>query len=251
VSSEEFRVDVHVKILDQEVVDRAKARGLDALVYAPHFVRLPNVTAKAEAFSDEELRVFPAREIFTGSWRDRKHVLAVGLSDPVPDFITLDGAMRELDRQDAAALAPHPEFLNVSLDEADLRAYDLDAVEVYNPKQLARQNRRSVELARETGLPGFTSSYAHLHDTVGEAWTAFEEPVADAAGLATLFRERAPRRVRHRQGFTHRARCALESAHLVYENTWGKIDRILLSAMEATHPGHIAYDGRFDDVRVY
>ncbi|PSP39031.1 metal-dependent phosphoesterase, partial [Halobacteriales archaeon QH_7_65_31] len=35
-----FRVDPHVKILDERVVRRAKQRGLDAIVYAPHFIRL-------------------------------------------------------------------------------------------------------------------------------------------------------------------------------------------------------------------
>ena len=242
---------MHVKILDERVVERAKARGIDALVYAPHFVRLPTIAAKAEAFSDEDLRVFPAREIFTGSWRNRKHILAIGLTDPVPDFITLEGAMAELDRQDAAVLAPHPEFLTISLAERDIRRYDVDAVEVYNPKHFPEQNDRAVEVARATELPGFTSSYAHLRGTIGEAWTAFEERVEETAALADLLKRRGPRRVCHRSGPDHRLRCAAETAHLVYENTWGKIDRVLLSATEATHPGHITYEGRFDDVRVY
>ena len=242
---------MHVKILDERVVDRAKSRGLDALVYAPHFARLPNVAAKAEAFSDEDLRIFPAREIFTGNWHTRKHVLALGLTDPVPDFITLEGAMLELDRQDAAVLAPHPEFLTVSLEQRDIERFDVDAVDVYNPKHFPRDNERAVRIARETGTPGFASSYAHLLGTVGEAWTEFDEEVADVDHLAELLRSRAPRRVYHREGFEHRLRCAAEFAHLGFENTWGKIDRVLLSATEPTHPGHIAYDGRFDDVRVY
>ncbi|MFD1511978.1 PHP-associated domain-containing protein [Halomarina rubra] len=242
---------MHVKILDDRVVERAKDRGLDALVYAPHFVRLPNIAAKAEAFSDEELQVFPAREVFTGNWQRRKHVLALGLTDPVPDFITLEGAMAEFERQDAAVLAPHPEFLTVSLDERDIERFDVDAVEVYNPKHLPRDNERAVRIARETGTPGFTSSYAHLLGTVGEAWTEFNEDVEDVAHLAELLRSRAPRQVYHREGVGHELRCAAEFAHLGLENTWGKIDRVLLSATEPTHPGHIAYDGRFDDVRVY
>jgi predicted metal-dependent phosphoesterase TrpH len=251
VTADGFRVDMHVKVLDDRVVERAKARGLDALVYAPHFVRLPNVAAKAEAFSDDDLRVFPAREIFTGNWQRRKHVLALGLTDPIPDFLTLEGAMAELDRQDAAVLAPHPEFLTVSLDERDVERFDVDAVEVYNTKHFPRDNDRAVRIARETGTPGFASSYAHLLGTVGEAWTAFEEPVEDVEGLAGLLRDRAPRRVYHREGLRHRLRCAAEFAHLGVENTWGKVDRVLLSATEPTHPGHVAYDGRFDDVRVY
>jgi predicted metal-dependent phosphoesterase TrpH len=251
VTADGFRVDMHVKVLDDRVVERAKARGLDALVYAPHFVRLPNIAAKAEAFSDDDLRVFPAREIFTGNWHGRKHILAVGMTDPVPDFITLEGAMAELDRQGAAVLAPHPEFLTVSVEQYDIERFGFDAVEVYNPKHLPRDNERAVRIARETNTPGFTSSYAHLLGTVGEAWTEFDDPAADAAELADLLKSRAPRRVFHREGLGHELRCAAEFAHLGFENTWGKIDRVLLSATEPTHPGHIAYDGRFDDVRVY
>ncbi len=247
----EVRIDMHVKILDESIVERSKARGLDAIVYAPHFTRFPNIRAKAEAFSDDDLDVYPAREIFTGDWRTRKHVLAIGLTDPIPDFITLSGAMTELQRQGAAVLAPHPEFLTVSLDESDIREYTVHAVETYNPKHRERHNVRAQEIARDTGLPGFTASYAHLRGTIGEAWTTFEAPIDDIEDLVRVLKNRAPRRIFHRSGFEHHVRCATEFAHLGYENTWGKIDRILLSGTEPTHPGHIAYEGRFDDVRVY
>ena len=244
-------MDMHVKVLDGRVVERAKRRGLDALVYAPPFTRLPNAREKAAAFSDDDLQVVPAREVFTGSARNRKHVLAIGLEEPVPDFITLAGAMREFRRQGAAVLAPHPTFATVSLGAADIERYPVDAVETYNTKHWGFHNSRARRVARETGLPGFSSSYAHLVGTVGEAWTTFEESFESAAGLATLLKQRAPRRVFHRRGPAHRLRCAAEFGHLFYENSWGKIDRVFLSGMEPTHPGHIAYDGRFEDVRVY
>jgi predicted metal-dependent phosphoesterase TrpH len=184
------RIDPHVKILDERVVARAKRRGLDVLVYAPHFTHLSDIKARAERFSDGELLVVPAREVFTGSWRDRKHVLGVGLSDPVPDFVTLAGAMAELDRQGAAVLAPHPEFATVSLGSEELAIYreQVDAVEVYNPKHWAGHNDRARELARETGLSTFGSSYAHLHRTVGEVWTEFERDIDSAAALVEAFR---------------------------------------------------------------
>jgi hypothetical protein len=57
--------------------------------------------------------------------------------------------------------------------------------------------------------------------------------------------------VYHRTGAEHRLRRFAEISHLFYENSWGKIDRIFLSGTEPTHPDHIAYDGRFDDVAVY
>ena len=244
---------MHVKVLDERVVARAKDRDIDVLVYAPHFTRLPTIRDRAARFTDDELLVVPAREVFTGPWYDRRHLLAVGLSDPIPDFITFEGALDAADRQDAAVLVPHPEMLNVSCSREDVTANPdaFHAVETYNAKCLPGQNRECRAVARETGRPGFGSSYAHLRGTVGEAWTAFETAIDSAADLVAALRSGAPRRVVHRGGVGHRLQGLAEFAHLGYENTWGKLDRLFLSGMEPTHPSHIAYDGRFDDVAVY
>jgi len=253
VGDDGTRVDMHVKILDESIVQRAKARGLDVLVYAPHFTRLPDIRERAAHYSDDELLVVPAREIFTGDWRTRKHVLALGLSDPVPDFLTLEGTMAELARQDAAVLVPHPEFLTVSLDADEIQRYreQIDAVEIYNPKHWAHHNRRARRIARRLDLPAFASSYAHLQGTVGEAWTVFEDSIGSERDLLDALRRGAPRGVAHRDGLDHWRRCKTEFAHLFWENTWKKFDRVYLQGTEPTHPGHIAYDGRFDDVRLY
>lgn len=247
-----FRVDCHVKILNERVVSRAIARGLDALVYAPHFVRLTDVERQAERFSTDDLRVFPAREIFTGHWQTRKHVLALDLEEPIPDFVTLDGAMAELARQDAGVLVPHPEFLTVSLTAEDVRAYDdvIDAIEVYNPKHRSGHNRRATEIATETDYAAFASSYAHLPGTVGEVWTAFDRELGSGAELVDALRAGEGRPM-HREGVKHDLRRALEFAHLGWENTYKKLDRVFLQGTEPTHPDHVAYDGAFDDVRVY
>ncbi|ACV49062.1 MULTISPECIES: PHP-associated domain-containing protein [Halomicrobium] len=244
---------MHVKVLDERVVERAKARGLDVLVYAPHFTRLPEIESRAAQYSDDELTVVPARELFTGNWQQRRHVLAVGLSDPVPDFLTLEGTMEELKRQDAAALVPHPGFLNVSLTREEIRAHRdrIDAVEVYNPKHWPHHNRRAKALASDFGIEPFTSSYAHVRGTVGEAWVEFDRDIDDGAALVRALRAEAPRRVFHRDGLAHRLRCGVEFCHLGYENSWSKVDRLLLQGTEPTHPNHVAYGGRFDDVKVY
>jgi hypothetical protein len=247
------RVDLHVKVLDEGVVERAKARGIDVLVYAPHFVRLPAIRSRAERFSDDELLVVPGREVFTGAWRDRKHVLAVGLTDPVPDFVTLDGAMQEFARQGAAVLVPHPDFLSVSLSSRDVERFRdrIDAVEVYNPKHLPHHNRRARRLADVHALPGFASSYAHLTGTVGEAWTHFEATLDSGSALVDALRSGVSRAVDHRSGVAHEGRCLVEKAHLAWENSYEKVDRLFLSGMEPTHPRHIFYDGRFDEIAVY
>ncbi|UIP00219.1 PHP domain-containing protein [Halobaculum sp. CBA1158] len=253
MSDRRTRVDPHVKILDERVVERARESGIETLVYAPHFVRLPEIRARAERFSTDAVTVVPAREVFTGDWGNRRHLLAIGLDEPVPDFITFEAALAEFDRQGAAVLVPHPGFMNVSLIRAEVGAYRdrIDAVETHNAKLFDRHNRRGVRTAEAFDIPGFGSSYAHLRGTVGSAWTEFEGDVTDEESLVTAFRERTPRSVVNRRDPATRLRRLAEFAHLGYENSWGKLDRLFLSGMEATHPRHIAYDGRFDDVAVY
>lgn len=248
-----FRVDMHVKVLNERVVTRAKARGMDALVYAPHFTQLSDIEERAAAFSDDDLLVVPAREVFTGPWHNRRHILAVGLSERIPDFITFDGALDALDRQNAAVLVPHPEFLSVGLSAADVRAYRdrIHAVETYNSKNLRMHNRGARELVEEVGCPAFASSYAHLERTVGEAWTTFNREMESTDDLVAALRDGEPRRTGRRQGLAHEFVRKAEFAHLAWENTWKKVDRIVLSGTEPTHPDHIAYDGEFDSVRAY
>jgi predicted metal-dependent phosphoesterase TrpH len=247
------RVDPHVKILNEEVARRAKDRGLDVLVYAPHFTRLPEIRTRAERFSDDELLVIPAREIFTGNFRDRKHILALDLDAPIPDFLTLEDTIYELRRQDTVSLAPHPEFATVSLDVLDLNRYpDLfSGVEIYNPKHFESHNDRAREIACETGVPPFGSSYAHRLQTVGEVWTTFDTEISSTDDLHEAFRSGVARRVFHRSGKNHELRCRAEFAHLFWENSWEKIDRLVLSGMEPTHPRHPFYEGRFDESAVY
>ena len=248
-----YRVDCHVKVLDEAVVERAERAGLDAIVYAPHFTRLPEIRDRAAQYSSEDLVVIPGREVFTGAWWNRKHVLAIGLEDPVPDFIPLETAMAEFDRQDATVLVPHPEFANVSLTETNLRTYaeTIDAIEIFNPRHFPPHNRRARELAETLSIPPFTSSYAHLPRTVGVAHTAFDTTVQNEADLVAAFADGVARRVVYDNGLERWTTTATELGHLVYENTWKKVDRLFLSGTEPTHPHHIAYDGRFDDVAVY
>ncbi|MCL9814780.1 PHP-associated domain-containing protein [Natranaeroarchaeum aerophilus] len=247
------RVDCHVKILDDGVAERAKARGIDVLVYAPHFMPLPEIERRADRFSDDELLVVPAREVFTGSWRDRKHVLAMGLSEPIPDFISLDGAMTELARQDATVIVPHPEFLTVGLSADDVVAHRerIDAVEVCNLKHWPRHTTRAREIARAVDAPVTASSYAHLPGSVGLAWTTFDHEIGTQDELCAALQDGVSRQACRRQGWSSRLQSVAEFAHLGWENTGKKFDRIVLSGTEATHPDRPLYEGRFDDVSVY
>jgi len=222
-------------------------------VYAPHFEHLSTIRERAARFSDDELLVVPAREYFTDRWSSRKHVLAVDPDYPVPDFISLADTMAELDDQDAAVLAPHPEFLTLSMDREDIATYAdrIDAVEVYNPKHWPWDNERARTIARESGLPTYLSSYAHVSPTIGEAWVELETEVESADDLVQALRDGVPRRMFHQNGFSHTLKCRVEFFHLGWENTWKKFDRVVLSGDEPTHPAGEGYDDRFAEMNAY
>lgn len=251
MSAAETRIDMHVKVADEAVVRRAAARGLDAIVYAPHFTPLPTIERQAATLTTPEVTVMPAREVFTGPWHRRRHVLAIGLTDPVPDFIPLETAMAELDRQEAAILVPHPAFLSVSLSRAEIEHHRdrIHALERYNPKFLPHHTRRARRIARETDLPTFSSSYAHLSGTVGEVWTTFPGEIDSAATLCDRLRDGGPGATGANQTLRHVGRRVLELGHLGWENSAKKLPRVLKPELEPTHPRRPLYDGRFDDVR--
>jgi len=243
----QIRVDPHVKLLDAGIKARAKAHGLEAIVYAPHYTPFPEIRSRAQRHSDEELTVIPAREVFAGPWRNRRHILALDLEAPIPDFISLETAFAEFERQEAVVLVPHPAYLTISLDRGAIERYRsaIHGIETYNPKHLPMHNRRARSIARTTGLPSFGSSYAHLPGTVGEVWTVFEDVDPESQAVIEALRSKRPRTVNHQTNSSHQLRRAMEVGHLFYENSIAKFERVVISGLEPTHPDQPRYGDRF------
>lgn len=244
------RVDLHVKVLNDRVRQRAINVGLDAIVYAPHFTPWPEIVASARRYSDDQLTVVPAREIFTGSWRDRAHVLALDLTHPVPDFISLEQTMTALRRQDACIVVPHPSFLSMSLSSDAIRRYraDIDAIEVYNPKFLPWHEPRARRLAAAIDRPVYASSYAHLASTVGQVSVDLDTAITDQRDVIEAIRDGAIDGMNIPSRLTRLPYVLGEQAHLVWENTWMKAKRVLSPGLEATHPDSPLYDGWFERI---
>ena len=240
------RVDLHVKVLSETVVNRAIQSGLDTIVYAPHFTPLPAIEREIATYAGTDLTIIPGREVFTGPWTNRRHVLAIGLTEPVPDFVSLEAAMAAFNRQDATVLVPHPEYLTIGLDVAACRRYrrQIDAIEVYNPKHRRYHNRRARRLAETLAVPGFGSSYAHLPGTVGRVWTDLRGSVETSEDLATALAA-GPIRVERQHGVAYRRQQALEQLHVGWENTWPKLKRALDPDAVSTHPERDLYADRF------
>lgn len=241
------RVDPHVKVLDDRVRRFAIARGLDAIVYAPHFTPWSEIVERSARFSDDRLIVVPAREVFTGPWNDRKHVLALDLEEPIPDFIPLSATVDELVDQGACIVAPHPGFLTMSLDFDDLRRLQehVHAIEIYNPKFLPWHAPRVRRVASELGRPVIASSYAHLRSSVGAAWIEVEGDIERPSDVVDALRSGAIERVGHLDLADRTQVKAGELAHLIWENSGQKLGRAISGGIPPTHPEAELYGGRF------
>lgn len=250
---ESTRVDLHVKILDDEVVRRAKRAGIDVLVYAPHFTHLSDIRERAERYTDDDLLVVPARECFADRWNRRRHVLVIDPSDPIPDFLTFEATMAELDRRNETLLVPHPEFLTMSLSAEDVREYadSFDAIEVFCTKNWWFQTERMKAIASGLDLPTYVSSYSHLPFTIGEAWVEYESVIESAEDLTRAIETGVDSRCYRKDGLRHLLKRRVEFVHLFKENTWDKFSRVVLEDREPTNPDDPRYDGRFSDDVAY
>lgn len=254
MSDDRTRVDLHVKMLDEDVVARAVAAGLDVIVYAPHFTHIETVRERAARFSSDDLLVVPAREYFTGHWSNRRHVLAIDPDQAMPDFLPLHTVMTELrDDDDATVIAPHPEFLTVSLDadEIEANAEVIDAIEVRNPKLWPWDRRRARSIADAHDIPAVASSYAHLPGTVGTTYVEYDREIDSSAALRETIETTAPAAIEYRTGPRAWLRRRLEFAHLGWENSVKKADRVLVQGREATHPSAPGYADHFESLSVY
>lgn len=242
------KLDAHVKLLNTAVCERAIAGGIDALVYAPHFTPWPDIVDRAEHFSSEDLLVVPGRELFTGPWNERRHLLALGLTEPIPDFISLERTLAELDEQGATVVVPHPTYLSMSMSTADIHRYraHLDAIEVYNPRCLPWHHARARELASRLDLPIVASSYAHLRSSVGTGWVELTERPVSPADVISSINGGLVDGVGTIGSFGRRVTAGKELGHMCWENTGKKLAMALSSQQVATHPSAAIYAGRFD-----
>lgn len=248
------RVDPHIKILSEDVVDRAKDNDIDVLVYAPHFKDLNTIRRECKKFSCDDITIIPGRELFTGHWSNRNHILAIGLSTPIPDFIPLKDAILEIKKQDAALLIPHPEFLTVGLSEENISFYQehIDCIEVYNPKYWTKHSNISEKISTRKNIKPFCSSYAHIKYTIGESHMKYTSNIHTESDLVEALKNDHDYSLYKKNDMRHKFISKTEFFHnLLYEDTWEKFQRVCLSGIEKTHPKQGYYDSRFNDLCIY
>jgi predicted metal-dependent phosphoesterase TrpH len=208
------RVDCHLHTVAsgdsvltlEELADRARSAGLDAVCVTDH-----NVTHAAVAAAERDLgvRIIVGEEIRT---RDGD-VIGLFLTERIPYVLPLAEVIGLIRGQGGLVYAPHPFDPVRSSLGAVLPALcaegAVDVIEVFNAKiEDQSLNARALALARSSGLPGGAGSDAHDAPGVGAAYLDmpdFDGPAGFLAALADArvtgeFRDHAPRYPRRPPG---------------------------------------------------
>lgn len=208
-----FTLDLHIhtalyspcsRILPEEVIPTAKARGLDGVALTEHgHCWTPQEIARLkETAGDDTLVVLAGCEVQTSrEGALTGDLLVFGVAQAPREPCTIDEVCQQAHRQGGIVIAPHP-FAGLAGIRDELYQAPIDAIEVYNQRYRAPQATR---LAREawkmSGLAGVASSDAHHPECIGQYCTRFDMPIRCAADLieAILQRrarplQRAPRR---------------------------------------------------------
>ncbi|MER6980254.1 PHP-associated domain-containing protein [Streptomyces carpinensis] len=201
------RVDCHLHTVAsgdavltlEELADRARATGLDAVCVTDH-----NVTHAAAAAAERDLgvRIIVGEEIRTPDG----DVIGLFLTERIPYVLPLTEVIGRIRAQGGLVYVPHPyDGIRSSMGRllpGLCAAGAVDIIEVFNAKIAdPALNARAAAIAAAYGLPGGAGSDAHDAPGVGAAYLEmpdFDGPASFLAGLADArvtgeYRDHAPR----------------------------------------------------------
>lgn len=187
-----FKIDLHVHtalggdsvIRPEEVVDRARRLGLDAVCITEHHAH--DLSRPFDEIS--RLEKFP---IFRGlEYRaDEGHLLIYGVPAGKGDLLPglpMQTAVDWVNRRGGAAVPAHPYqagMVGRALGDRVLQLTGIAAVETLNGSIRSEENQRASDAARQLGVKGIGGSDAHGIQALGNAYTAFLDPIEDEAEL--------------------------------------------------------------------
>lgn len=192
-----FKIDLHVHtvlggdsaIRPDEVVDRARSIGLDAVCITEHHAY--DLSHPFDAISRREK--FP---VFRGlEYRaEEGHLLIYGVRAGKGDLLPglpMQTAVDWVNRRGGAAIPAHPYqrgMVGRALGDRVLGLSGITAIETLNGSIQSDENRRASDAARQLGLQGTGGSDAHGIQALGNAYTVFFDAVEDEAGLVQALR---------------------------------------------------------------
>jgi len=187
-----LRIDLHLHTVHSsdscisvdEAIRRCRAARLDGFAVTDHDT-LSGIPEAVERRGD--LVVVPGVEVSAHG----AHILALGVSKPVPPGLPIAETVERIREQGALAIIAHPySTFKTWVNRRELEGAGLDAVEVANSAQFPYgwMLKRNVALAERLGLPQTGGSDAHIPEAVGRAYTVIEADSRDAKGVLHAIR---------------------------------------------------------------
>ena len=194
-----FDLHAHTRVMSscsqltpEDLVERAKAIGLDGIVITEHDAQW-EPEALAELAERSGLVILTGMEVST----DLGHVLAYGLPKYLPGIYRAKGLREAADEVGAVLIQSHPLRLPVyvggeydgkngfTVDDLVQRPIFrlVDSIETYNGCRPADENELAREVADRLGMRGIGAGDAHSLDAIGRCVTVFEEPIRTMADL--------------------------------------------------------------------
>lgn len=163
----------------EDIISFSKKKRLSGVAITDHdtvegALRLLNMESNG-------LIVIPGIEVST----DEGHVLGLNVTTPIPWGLSAKETIDKIHEAGGIAIAAHPSTMfksGIGLGRK-LDCYGFDAVEVINSSLfpfflLTYLSKRS---ATRTGLPQTAGSDSHLPETIGLAYTIFEDPEPESS----------------------------------------------------------------------
>jgi predicted metal-dependent phosphoesterase TrpH len=184
-------------LIPDELIEAAKAAGLDAVCLTEHDFTWDGGAA-ADLARRHDFTVIPAIEVNT----EDGHFLAFGIDRYVYGMHRVAELARLVEEAGGALVAAHPyrrqlpfhlrhdgDWSEALAGAVANPAYRyVGAMEALNGRGSERENAFAAELCERLGLPAIAASDAHQRDDVGRCATRFERAVTDITGLVRELR---------------------------------------------------------------
>jgi hypothetical protein len=165
----------------EQIVARCKELGMDGFAITDHN-EIKGSLESVELAKKAGLVAIRGIEIST----DSGHVLAYGVSEPIPKGLSVPETVRRIQAVGGLAVVPHPVRFpsGIGLETAERNAFD--AMETLNGGNSRRANRRAKDLAVRLGRPVTAGSDAHQIDEVGKSYTEVDGQMTEAQVLDVI-----------------------------------------------------------------
>lgn len=179
----------------KEILLYAQYKGLKVIAITDHDTFQGGVVASRIARElNNEILVVVGNEVRT----DRGDVLLY-CYEPIDTPRNVELLIDRAHENNCLVVPAHPfDVLRLGIGEAIYEYSGWDALEVWNASANHGANKKAVHIARELGLPGLSSSDAHIVEYIGIAYTLID---VDELSLDSLFKAIKNGRVRPHFGY--------------------------------------------------